>query len=236
MKIRRLTQNSVTVVLSGLLAACSDGILIHAPTSNADESSVHQHMATSRSVLAGAEPTSTTCGIEHRDNTLASTELTMHFPADCGVTSVVRVPAVTNLQSPPQTMFICESPQWITRRSRCYVGLNPDGSCQQANSTFWYEMIVLNGSSSENQRTVFASRKFPLKISSSALILPGYSYGLCLIDFATRTIMQDDFASGHTTAPSGDIVHLTIELPSSYHSSFPDGDIFELFFESKPAT
>jgi hypothetical protein len=66
--------------------------------------------------------------------------------------------------------------------------------------------------------------------------MPGYLYGLCVIDVEIESVMQDDFASGNAVAPSGDTVHLKITLPSYYDKSLVDSDALDIFFESKPVS
>jgi hypothetical protein len=156
----------------------------------------------------------------------------MHLTPDCGATGNIRAPGVTNLSSPPQYELLCESPNPVHATGKCAYSL-PDGGCEQGSSTFWY--ITTRTLAQPGVETAhFVSNHFPVKFSSSTLIVPGSLYGLCVIDGESRSAIQDDFASGHTVAPSGDAIHLKIVLPASYHRSLMTGDTLELFFESKP--
>jgi hypothetical protein len=134
-------------------------------------------------------------------------------------------------------MALCENSQPIGRASRsrgCTVSLS-DASCQQANSTFWYETITLLGEGA-GATTHFHKGTFPVEFSSDTFIVPGNLYGLCVISTEGVRLIQDDFASGNAVAPVGDTVDLKIVLPDSYERSLYDGDALDVFFESKASS
>ena len=224
----------IRIALCGFLVACSTDGSPLGRSSSQGVSPISRLTAQAQFAYSIRGPYVTTCGTKHRKVTLASGDVTIHFKEDCGVTGNVRVPGVTNLQSPPQYMILCQGPMESTSQALCNYGSPSYTDCEQANSTFWYDTMKLIGVGGTT-RTDFISRIFPLKFSSSTLIVAANLYGLCVIDFDSGSIMQDDFASDHAVAPSGDTVHLKVVLPPSYGSSFQDNDTMLLFFESKPA-
>jgi hypothetical protein len=235
MKADRSIQSGLLFVVSGLLAACSGGSSL---TSFGGQSlsSAYRSPAAIQNASGMARPNDASCVQNGRQVTLASTEVKIRFPENC-VSGDILIPAVTNLQSPPQTVDFCQGSQPITQGHRprgCTVS-EPHANCQQASSTFWYATLTLWGEDA-GEKTDFSKKGFPIKFSSDSLIMPGYLYGLCVIDVEIESVMQDDFASGNAVAPSGDTVHLKITLPSYYDKSLVDSDALDIFFESKPVS
>jgi len=235
MEIAKLIQTTLVLTLYGMLTACSGGG--SSPTAPSQSLSSSQRAPTAQSVSGIVQPNASSCSQLAKHTTLKSTETTMRFPEDCGVTGDIRIPAVTNLQSPLQYISLCENADpigGIGERRGC-TGSESDANCQQANSTFWYDTLTLHGEGAE-VRTDFVKSTFPVKFSSSTFIQPGYLYGLCVVDEMTSDVLQDDFASGNAVAPSGDTIKLKIVLPSSFESSIEDNDALDVFFESKPVS
>ena len=231
MKADRRFQSGLLFVVSGLLAACSSGSSLTTPGSQS-MSSAYQRGTTLQDgdqQPLGSTPSCEQMG-QHHD--LASTEVTIRFRPDCGVTGDIRFPAVTNLSSPPQYEKLCESPNPVYPRGQCASSISDQG-CQQANSTFWY--MTLETAARSPGTVNFASNIFPIKFSSSTQIVSNNLYGLCVIN-QSGSLIQDDFASGHAIAPKGDTIKLKVVLPASYGSSLSAGDILELFFQSKAAS
>ena len=233
MDIDRLIRATVAFSLSGLLSGCTGGESGLASSVSPTVPSTYQGVMTAERASTLAAPNGSTCGQRHLYATLQATEMTVHFRPDCGATGNLRIAGVTNLQSPPQEMLLCESPQPVTHAGspHCSPSL-ADGNCQQANSTIWYVTIFFAGGPS--RQIDFATNKFPVKFSSNTLVGLSNLYGLCVID-NEDDVIQDDFADGHDVAPKGDTVNLKVVLPPSFGSSYPDYTDMDLFFETKPA-
>ena len=181
MKADRSIQSGLLFVVSGLLAACSGGSSL---TSFGGQSlsSAYRSPAAIQNASGMARPNDASCVQNGRQVTLASTEVKIRFPENC-VSGDILIPAVTNLQSPPQTVDFCQGSQPITQGHRprgCTVS-EPHANCQQASSTFWYNSIALYGTSGFGNIT-FENRRIPVKFRSSTFITPGNLYGLCVID------------------------------------------------------
>ena len=232
MSIDRLVRMSVKIAVCGLLTACGGSGFT---SGGQDMPSAYQRaVLASQGTQNAARPNASSCSQLERHAKLKPTETTIRFPADCGVTGDIRIPAVTNLQSPPQSMSLCEnaSPIDSIGEHRGCTRSESDANCQQAKSTFWYQTLTLRGEGPGE--TSFAERTFPVKFTSSTFIVAGEVYGLCVVDEQLETIIQDDFVSGRAVAPNSDTIKLKIALPASYDSSFPNYDALDLFFESKP--
>ena len=230
MSIDRLIQNSLKVAACGLLVACSGGGSHPAPTSGEQGSlSGSVHAPTAQGSFRAPGPSQASCQQNGRQVNLAATEVKVRFPENC-VSGNIHIPAVTNLQSPPQYVDFCQGPQPLYDRHRpkgCTVS-NPDTNCQRASSTFWYNVIDFYSSGVGN--ITFKNRRIPVKFSSSTFIAPGNLYGLCVID-PDAGIIQDDFASGNAVAPVGDTVDLEIVLPGPSYADIA----INVYFESEPA-
>ena len=231
MNINRFVQLGLTFAVSAFLAACSGGGPLAPPSGS--QSAYSMFAANNQSSWRQqASATSPSCEQLGQHHNLASTEVTIRFRPDCGATGHIRFPAVTNLSSPPQYEVICESPNPTYPRGQCASSISDQG-CQQANSTFWY--ITMQTVALSPGTVNLASNIFPVKFSSSTQIVSNNLYGLCVFN-QSRSLIQDDFASGHAIAPKGDTIKLKVVLPASYGSSLSVGDILELFFESKPVS
>ena len=235
MKADRSIQSGLLFVVSGLLAACSGGSSL---TSFGGQSlsSAYRSPTAIQNASGMTRPNDASCQENGRQVTLAATEVKVRFPKNC-VSGDILIPAVTNLQSPPQYVDFCQGPQPLYDRHRpigCTRSV-PDTSCQQASSTFWYNTLTLKGEGA-GVETHFAKKGFPIKFSSDSFIVPGYLYGLCVVDVEIESVIQDDFASGNAVAPSGSTIHLKIVLPSNYDKSLVDSDALDIFFESKPVS
>ena len=237
MSIDRLIQDSLKVSACGFLVACS-GVGSHFTPSSGDQGALSGSLRapTAQNSSWAPGPNQASCVQNGRQVTLASTEVKVRFTKNC-VSGDILIPAVTNLESPPQTVDFCQGSQPITQGHRprgCTVS-EPHANCQQASSTFWYATLTLWGEDA-GEKTDFSKKGFPIKFSSDSLIMPGYLYGLCVVDAEVESVIQDDFASGNAVAPSGDTIHLKIVLPPYYNKSLVNSDALDIFFESKPAS
>ena len=147
MSIDRLIQLSLNVAACGLLTACSSAGSGTTMSSAQDVPSTLRHEVAAQAVRGTIAPNTGSCSQLDQQHALKSAEVNIRFPEDCGVTGEIRVPAVTNLQSPPQTTSLCESaePIGIHGERRGCTSSEPDTGCQQASANFWYDTLTLHG-------------------------------------------------------------------------------------------
>jgi hypothetical protein len=179
------------------------------------------------------------CKQKHVGTNVYSDPVTLYFPTDCGASGSMTVPGI--MEGPNSFGMVaqaCVSPQPIVGGSKACPdsSVNPKNLCTQAASTFWYvstkfQAKILNGSGS--YQVTFKSGTFPIVFTSSALIVPGYTYGLCVLT-PSGAVVQDDFATGNGVSPQGDSIDLTMTLPAGY-LTFDYREVFLLYFESKAA-
>src|ERR1700685_44025 len=226
---------NLALVAGGLLAACGGVGSGSTPPGTQGMQAFSQRTVVAPTKPGTVRPNASSCDQKHRNATLTTAGEKMRFPKDCGVTGYFRVPGITNPSpSDPQVIYLCVSPDPIYVSGHCSGGRS-NKNCTEANSTFWYATAAQEYGY-RDEPTDYTSNKFPIKFTSSTLVVPGNQYGLCVVDGITQDVIQDDFASGHTVTPQGDTIHLEVVLPASYNSELPGGDALNLFFESTPSS
>lgn len=184
----------------------------------------------------------TTCKQDRTSAKNYGSSVTINFPVDCGATGSITVPSVKmsgSSDSFGQFTHVCVSPTPIAVHGHScpYPSVNPQGLCTQASSTFWYLMthfnaVRLNGYGSWHVK--FNSNTFPIVFSSSTFIVPGYTYGLCVLS-TSGSVIQDDFANGNGAAPSGNTINVNMVLKKHYlHYNYDE--TVDLYLESRPAS
>ena len=168
--------------------------------------------------------------------TLSASPMTITFPTDCLSSGFSKLPGVDDgtLESPPQTMTVCENLLPITATGGCTNQPSvSDSPCSNASGTIFYSTLYINGQPGTS--TAFAKFKIPLVFTSPLLLSVGAVYGLCVL--ADGLTVQDDFATGQTVSASGIPgtirLHLLVPKISRGLYIFPNDVPASIFIQQK---
>src|ERR1700722_4257816 len=131
------------------------------------------------------------------------------FGDDCGSTVTISVPTITQSGSSSGNGMLTRACSGLVPPDRpkneCGGESGPPAECVRPRSAFWEVTLAMNATLLDgygDPYITFNDSRFPVTLRSSALIVPGNTYGVCATG-PNGAIVQDDFATGkHVTATS----------------------------------